>query len=113
MNPIPSELLPPDLQADVSLLTVLLFAAFNPAAVVVAFWMGRKADQVAKLAIAAFAGAAAGTALLWLAALVRIPFVATPGRAAAGIFAVQCVLCFVWAYAGYATRRTTSGNRSG
>ena len=113
MNPIPSELLPPNLQADVSLLTVLLFAALNPAAIVIAFWMGRKADQVAKLAIAAFAGAAAGTALLWLAALVRIPFVATPSRAAAGIFAVQCVLCFAWAYAGYATRQTAPGKQTG
>ena len=112
MNPIPSELLPPNLQADVSLLTVLLFALLNPAAIAVAFWMGRKADQVAKLAIAAFAGAAAGTALLWLAALVRIPFVATPSRAAAGIFAVQCVLCFGWAYAGYATRQTAPGKQT-
>lgn len=106
MNPVPSELLPPDLQADVGLMTVMLFALLNPAAIAVAFWMGRKADQPAKLIIAAFAGAAAGTALLWFAALLRLPFVATPSRAAAGIFAAQCVFCLLWAGAGHAMRRT-------
>jgi hypothetical protein len=104
MNPIPSELLPPELQADVGLMTVALFALLNPAAIAVAFWMGRKADQTAKLVIAAFAGAASGSALLWLAALLRVAFVATPSRAAAGIFAAQCVFCLLWAWAGYVTR---------
>jgi glycerol uptake facilitator-like aquaporin len=108
MNPVPSELLPPDLQADVGLRTVMLFALLNPAAIAVAFWMGRKADQTAKLIIAAFAGAAAGTALLWLAAFLRLSFAATPGRAAAGIFAVQCIACLAWAWAGYRTAHPRS-----
>jgi hypothetical protein len=105
MNPTPTQLLPPDLQADVGLLTVLLFALLNPAAIAVSYWMGLRADQAGKVVIAAFAGAAAGAGLLWLAALLRIPFVATPGRAAAGIFAAQCVFSLVWAGIGYAMRR--------
>jgi hypothetical protein len=103
MNPTPSQLLPPDMQADVSLWVVLLFAALNPAAIAVAYWMGCRADQVSKLVIAAFVAAAVGTALLWFAALIRIPYVATPARAAAGIFAAQCVFALLYAWIGYRT----------
>jgi hypothetical protein len=104
VTPTPSELLPPDIQADVRLLTVFLFALMNPVAIAVAVWMGRRANQPAKLAIAAFAGAAAGSAVLWFAALLRVPYVATPARAAAGIFVAQWIFCLGYAWIGYRTR---------
>lgn len=52
--------------------TVLLIGALNPATIIVAFWLGRNADQWQKIPIAAFAGAFAGFLLYWLAATVGI-----------------------------------------
>ena len=52
----------PDLQPDVPLLEVLLYGVLNPATIIIAFLMGRKADDKSKIMIAAFAGAIAGIA---------------------------------------------------
>jgi len=101
MQPV---LQPAALQGDVSLLTVLAFALLNPAVIAVGWLMGRRCDQAGKLVVAGFAAALAGFALLWLAALLRLPFVADPSRAAAGIFAAQVVVGGVWAAIAYATR---------
>ncbi len=95
----------PDLQPDVDVLQALAFAAFNPATIAVAFLMGRKADQKAKILIAAFAGALAGTALLYVAALLRIWDAPELGRAAAGIFAGSVIAGLVYAAIGYALKR--------
>ena len=45
----------PDLQPDVPLLEVLLYGVLNPATIIIAFLMGRKADDKSKIMIAAFA----------------------------------------------------------
>lgn len=96
---------PPTPQPDVPILTIALFAALNPAVAVVGYLMGRRADQVPKLLVAAFVAAIAGVALLWLAAFVRTPFVAGPARAAVGIFIAQLAVGYVWAMLGFAMRR--------
>lgn len=85
----------------VDLNVVLLTALLNPVAIVVAFWMGRSADQWQKIPVAAFAASAAGTAAVYVAAWLGVPGVATPARAVAGIFIAQLVLGLVWAAAGY------------
>ncbi len=95
----------PDLQPDVPMLEVLLYGFFNPATVVVAFLMGRKADERSKVIIAGFAGAIAGAALLYVATLFRIWDTPTLGRAAAGAFVVSFIAGIVYAAAGYALRR--------
>lgn len=95
----------PDFQPNVDLVQLALFAGLNPAVVGVSFWMGRQADQPAKLLVAAFAGAVAGIALLWLLALVRVPLVAEVGRAAAGLFAASLIIGGVYAGIGYLTRK--------
>ncbi len=91
----------PTLQDDVSLWLVLAAAVLNPAVGGVAFVMGAKADQKAKLIVAAFAASLCGLALIYLATLLRFPGTATLSRAAAGIFVVQVILGLGWAYAGY------------
>jgi hypothetical protein len=88
---------PMPLDLNVVLLTTLL----NPVVIAVAFWMGRSADQWQKLPVAAFAASAAGTAAVYVAAGLGVPGVATPARAAAGIFIAQLVPGLVWAAAGY------------
>ncbi len=85
----------------VDLGAVLLTALLNPAVPIVAFWMGRNADQVQKLFVAAFAAALVGSVLIYVA--VRLGVAGTPGvgRAAAGVFIAQFVFGLVWAFAGY------------
>jgi hypothetical protein len=99
----------PVLMPDVSLLLVIACAALNPASIATAFilgkLLGRRREQAAKLLIAAFAGALAGAALLWLGTWLRLSAVATAGRAAGGIFAVGCVASLAWAYLGYTMGR--------
>ena len=84
----------------VDLRDVVLTALLNPAVIVVAFWMGRSADQWQKLPVAAFAAALAGSVLLYVAARLGISGVDAVGRAAAGIFTAQFLFGLVWAYLG-------------
>ena len=88
---------------------VVLIAALNPVVIAVAAWMGSKADEVQKILIAAFAGAAAGVALIWLLAELRFEFIAKPARAAAGIFVLQFLFGLVWAWLGYRFGRARPG----
>lgn len=85
----------------VDLKAVLLTALLNPAVVVVAFWMGRRASQWQKLPIAAFAAALIGSALIYLAVRLGVPGIVGVGRAAAGVFIAQFLFGLVWATAGY------------
>src|SRR6185295_6553021 len=73
----------------VDLIAVLLSALLNPAVIVVAFWMGRHADQRQKLPVAAFAAALAGSVLIYVAVRLGVKGVAGVGRAAAGVFVAE------------------------
>ncbi len=90
----------PDLQPDVSVSEILLYAFLNPATIAAAFLLGRKADQPAKLLIAAFGGAVAGVVLLYIATSLRVFDAPTLARAAGGIFAASYVASLIYAYAG-------------
>lgn len=96
----------PVLMPDVPVWEVLAFGALNPAVIAVAFLMGRalgrQQGQLAKLGIAAFAGAVAGIALLWIGTHLNMPFLATPARASGGIFIVSLIVGIVYAWGGYA-----------
>jgi hypothetical protein len=85
----------------VDLTAVLLTALLNPAVIIVAFWMGRNADQGQKIPVAAFAAALAGSVLTYIAVRLGVSSVAHVGRAAAGVFTAQFVFGLVWAYLGY------------
>jgi hypothetical protein len=102
---LPIALLPAASEASVpmpvDLNLVLLTALLNPVVVVVAFWMGRSADEWQKVPVAAFAASAAGTAAVYVAARLGVPGVAGTIRAIAGILIVQFVLGLAWAAAGY------------
>lgn len=97
MTPDPSTVLVP-------LTDVGLYALLNPAHIAVSFWMGRQADQPAKIGIAAFAGAIAGIVLLYLVALLGIFHAPTAARAGGGIFIASLITGLVYAGAGYLTR---------
>ena len=91
----------PDLQPDVSLLEIVLFSVLNPALIVVAFMMGRKCDQFAKIMIAAFAGAMAVMALLYVGALLGISDAPNLARAADGVFTACFLAGHIYAWIGY------------
>ncbi|WP_072397175.1 hypothetical protein [Hyphomicrobium sp. CS1GBMeth3] len=85
-------------------LTLVLLAAVNPAVIVVAFLMGRSADQWQKLLIAAFAASVAGFLLYWLGGQVGVFSIHAVGGEAA-IFMLQFVFGFLWAALGYWFRK--------
>jgi hypothetical protein len=81
-------------------LTLVLISVVNPAVIVVAVLMGRRADQWQKLIVAAFAASLAGYALYWLVAAVGLmPVHALGGEA--GILVMQFLLGLVWATFAY------------
>lgn len=80
--------------------TLVKIALLNPVVIVVAFLMGRHADQWQKLIVAAFAASLAGYALYWLVAAVGLmPVHALGGEAA--IVLIQFLAGLVWAGLGY------------
>jgi hypothetical protein len=81
----------------VALSAVFLTALLNPAVVIVALWLGRRADQWQKLRVAAFAAALVGSAFVYLAVLVGLPGVSGVGRATAGVFVAEFLLALLWA----------------
>lgn len=87
--------------SPIELKAVLLTALLNPAVVVVAFWLGRRADQWQKLPVAAFAAACVGSVFIYLAVWMGLTGVAGVGRAAAGVFIAEFLFGLAWAAAGY------------
>lgn len=80
--------------------TLIKIAVFNPAIILVAFLLGRRADQWQKLIVAAFAASLAGYILYWFAAAVGLmPVHALGGEAA--VFLMGFLLGLVWASLGY------------
>jgi hypothetical protein len=80
--------------------TLLKIALLNPAVIVVAVMLGRRADQWQKLIVAAFAASLSGFILYWIAAAVGLlPIHALGGEA--GILLMQFVFALVWASIAY------------
>jgi hypothetical protein len=92
-------LLPP-----VDIASVLLTALLNPVVVVVAFWMGRSADQWQKVPVAAFAAAVLGSAVIYVAVRLGVTGLHGVGRAAAGVFIAEFLFGLAWAALGYRFR---------
>ena len=89
----------------VDLFAVVLTALLNPAVIVVAFWMGRSADQLQKLPVAAFAAALAGSLIAYVAVRLAPGRLGLVGRAPAGVFIAQFLFGLAWAYLGHWLRR--------
>ena len=92
----------------VALKAVLLAALLNPVVVVVALWMGSKANQWQKLPVAAFAAALAGWLVLYVVVKLGWSVVADVGRASAGVLVTQFFIGLVWATISYRWARRGS-----
>ena len=101
----------PDYQPDVPLIEVFLYGVLNPATIIVAFMLGRRADDKTKILIAGFAGAIAGSALLYIATFLRLWDAPTLGRAIAGVFTMSFIAGFIYAAVGYATKGWFGGGK--
>ncbi|HVX35129.1 MAG TPA: hypothetical protein VHC71_02810 [Hyphomicrobium sp.] len=95
----------PDFEQMVPLTEVLLYGILNPATIVVAFMLGQRANDKSKLMIAAFAGAVAGVAVLYVATFFRIWDAPTLARSVVGVFIVSLIAGFVYAGVGYLMKR--------
>jgi hypothetical protein len=82
-------------------MAVLLTALLNPVVIVVAVWLGMRANQWQKVPLAAFIAAMAGSAAVYAAVRLGMTGVAGVGRAAAGVFIAQFLLGLIWAAVGY------------
>ncbi|MGE0022280.1 MAG: hypothetical protein AB7S70_01460 [Hyphomicrobium sp.] len=81
-------------------LTIVVLAALNPAVIIVAFLMGRRADQWQKLIVAAFAASLAGFLAYWAGGQVGLFAIHAIGGEAALVM-LQFVFGLVWAALGY------------
>jgi hypothetical protein len=87
--------------------TLVLIAVLNPAIIVVAFLLGRRADQWQKLVVAAFAAAISGFILYWIVTAVGLmPVHALGGEAA--MLVMGFFLGLAWASLGYWLARSRS-----
>lgn len=83
--------------------TLILIALLNPAVIIVALVLGRRADQWQKLIVAAFAASLAGFILYWIVTTLGfLPVHALGGEA--GIVVLQILFGLVWATIGYWTK---------
>ena len=80
--------------------TVVLLGVLNPATILVAFLLGRTADQWQKIPVAAFAGAFVGFLLYWLAATLGLFSIHALGGEA-GMLLVGFAAGLIWAIIGY------------
>lgn len=86
-------------------LSVWLLAAFDPILILVAFWLGWKADQLGKVFIAAIAALVASVLVSWILTSIGIPWVAPVRSDLPTLFPVRIAAALIWAGGTYAVRR--------
>ena len=88
--------LPPELK------DVLLLSIMNPATLAAGYMIGRRADQVQKVVVAAFVAGIAGVVFAGLLMLTGLypPKV----RLLSGVFVASAIAGIAWAWVGYVTR---------
>ncbi len=91
---------PPDVP-----LGVWLWGAFDPVLIVVAVYLGWRADQFGKVFVAAIAALGLSVLASWLVTLVGLPWVAPVSRDVPTLYPVRAVAAFAWGAGAYAARR--------
>ena len=90
--------IPPELK-DVIVLSVM-----NLGTVLAGFFVGRRADQVQKIVVGAFASGIAGVLFAGLLGVLGLAEV--HARSMGGVFVLSFLLGIVWTWIGYKTRKT-------
>lgn len=79
---------------------IILVALLNPVVILLAFVLGRDANQWQKLIVAGFAASCAGFLVLYALAYFRVIVVKGFG-APTGVFVAQFLFGIIWAWIGY------------
>ncbi len=86
-------------------LSVWGLAAFDPVLILVAVWLGWRADQFGKVFIAAIAALGLSLLAAWLVTLLGLPWVAPVARDVPTLYPVRAIAALLWAAGAYAARR--------
>lgn len=82
---------------------VLTLSFMNLGTILAGFFVGRRADQLQKIVVGAFASGFAGVAFAWL--LLALGLADAKPRALAGVFVLSFVLGIVWTWLGFISRK--------
>jgi membrane-bound metal-dependent hydrolase YbcI (DUF457 family) len=85
--------------------SVWILGAFDPILILVACYLGWKADQLGKVFIAAIAALGLSVLLAWVITVMGVPWIAPVSRDAPILFPVRAVAALLWATGAYAARR--------
>ena len=80
-------------------------AAFDPVLVVIAVWLGWKADQFGKVLIVGMIALGVSALVSWAVSSVGIPWIAPVRSDTLTLFPVRFVAALLWASGAYFTRR--------
>ena len=91
-------------------LAVWILAAVDPILIAVAAYLGWKADQFAKLFIAAMAALIVAVLAGWAITSLGLPWIAPVGNEYPLLLPVRTLAAFAWACAAYFARRLSARN---
>ncbi len=80
-------------------------AAFDPVLILVAIWLGWKADQFGKVMIAGLAAFGVSVLVSWVVSRLGLPWVAPVRSDGLTLFPVRVVAAMLWASGAFAARR--------
>lgn len=80
-------------------------AAFDPVLILVAVWLGWKADQFGKILIAGIAALGISIVISWAISSTGLPWIAPVRADALTLFPVRFIAALLWAGGAYAARR--------
>jgi len=80
-------------------------AAFDPVLILIAVWLGWKADQFGKVLIIGMVALAVSVLVSWAISSLGIPWIAPVRSDGLTLFPVRFVAAMLWASGAYAARR--------
>ena len=84
-------------------------AAVDPVLILIAVWLGWKADQFGKVLIIGMVALAVSVLVSWAISSLGIPWVAPVRSEGLTLFPVRFVAAMLWASGAYAARRLAKG----
>jgi hypothetical protein len=80
-------------------------AAFDPVLILIAVWLGWKADQFGKVMIVGLVSFGGSVLVSWAVSSLGLPWIAPVRSDALTLFPVRLIAAMLWASGAYAARR--------
>jgi hypothetical protein len=80
-------------------------AAFDPVLILIAVWLGWKADQFGKVMIVGLMAFGGSVLVSWIVSSLGLPWIAPVRSDALTLFPVRLIAAMLWASGAYAARR--------